>query len=175
MKKDILNLGCGPQKMADAVNVDIAGATAPDVCHDLNARPWPFENGQFREVHAYDVLEHLKDVLGTLEEIHRICKPGASLKLTVPHFSNANAFSDPTHRHFFGLKTFRCATEGNELSFYTRVHFRERACRLIFEPSLWNKLVWRLANRFPERYEQRWAWMFPAWFVYAELEVVKSG
>jgi len=36
-----------------------------------------------------------------------------------------------------------------------------------------NRLVFRLANRFPERYERRWAWMFPAWFLYYELEVVK--
>jgi 2-polyprenyl-3-methyl-5-hydroxy-6-metoxy-1,4-benzoquinol methylase len=44
-------------------------------------------------VHAYDVLEHVDDVAETLEEIHRICRPGASLHVTVPHFSSANAFT----------------------------------------------------------------------------------
>jgi hypothetical protein len=33
--------------------------------------------------------------------------------------------------------------------------------------------VFQLANRWPHEYERRWAWMFPAWFLYYELEVVK--
>jgi len=36
-----------------------------------------------------------------------------------------------------------------------------------------NKLVRRLANRYPAAYERRWTWIFPAWFLYFELEVVK--
>ena len=35
--------------------------------------------------------------------------------------------------------------------------------------------VWRLANRFPAAYERRGAWIFPAWFLYVELEVVKDA
>ena len=38
-----------------------------------------------------------------------------------------------------------------------------------------NKLIGRLANRFPVRYERRWTWLFLAWFLYFELEVVKEG
>ena len=45
----------------------------------------------------------------------------------------------------------------------------------MFRPSAVNTLIWRLANRFPVRYERRWAWLFPAWFLYFELEVVKEG
>ena len=40
--------------------------------------------------------------------------------------------------------------------------------------TLVNKLVWRLANRYPEAYERRWAWVFPAFFLSFELEVVKD-
>jgi hypothetical protein len=46
---------------------------------------------------------------------------------------------------------------------------------IIFQPRLLNKIVWRLANRFPRAYEERWAWIFPAWFVHAQLEVVKKA
>jgi hypothetical protein len=45
---------------------------------------------------------------------------------------------------------------------------------IIFASTLLNRLVWRIANRWPAGYERRWAWMFPAWFLYFELEVVKG-
>ena len=172
--RDVLNLGSGNKPLAGAVNLDISERTSPDVVHDLDLRPWPFEDGRFREVHAYDVLEHLEDVVGTLEEIHRICRPGARVKLTVPHYSSANAYTDPTHRRFFGASSFQYFTGEHALSFYTAVRFRQHACSLVFEPGLLNKLVWRLANRFPQAYERRWAWVFPAWFLFVELEVLKE-
>jgi hypothetical protein len=43
----------------------------------------------------------------------------------------------------------------------------------MFQPTLANKIVRRLANRYPLQYEQRWTWMFPAWFLYFELRVIK--
>ena len=33
-------------------------------------------------------------------------------------------------------------------------------------------LLW-LANRWVDAWEQRWAWVFPAWFLFFKLEVVK--
>jgi hypothetical protein len=92
----------------------------------------------------------------------------------VPHFSCSNAFTDPTHRHYFGRFSFDYVTDGHELSFYSRARFVERTCRIIFHPTLLNKLVWRLANRYPAEYERRWAWIFPAWFLSVELEVIKE-
>ncbi|MBV9127843.1 MAG: hypothetical protein JO117_07130, partial [Verrucomicrobia bacterium] len=69
--------------------------------------------------------------------------------------------------------SFNYFTGDNEFAFYSTRRFRRRSTRLIFHPTLVNKLVWRLANRFPAEYERRWAWMFPAWFLGFELEVVK--
>jgi len=34
-------------------------------------------------------------------------------------------------------------------------------------------VVRRLANRFPKAYEERWAWILPAWFLYFELKAIK--
>jgi SAM-dependent methyltransferase len=171
----VLNLGCGLKRIEGAVNLDGTRATGPDVCHDLNVRPWPFPDNHFEEVIAHDVVEHLEDVLKTFEEIHRICRDGARVRLAVPHFSSGNAFTDPTHRHFFGHFTLDCLTEGDERSFYTRARFRIRHRQIIFWPTLLNKIVWRLANRYPMWYELRWAWVFPALFVSFELEVLKKN
>jgi len=170
-----LCLGSGRKPEPDAVNVDIAADTSPDVVHDLDERPWPLPSDHFDEVLAYDVIEHLDDVIATLEEVHRVCRDGAVVRITVPHFSSANAFTDPTHRHYFGWVSLHYVTGEHDFAFYTRARFRRRASSIVFQPTLVNRIVLRLANRFPERYERRWAWIFPAWFLYFELEVVKGG
>lgn len=169
----VLNLGCGNKQREDAVNLDITDSTRPDVVHDLDDRPWPLPDGQFDEVLAHDVIEHLDDVIGTMEEIHRVCRDGAVVRITLPHFSCSNAFTDPTHRHYFGWFSFHYCTGEHEFSFYTNARFRRRRSEIVFAPTLVNKLVWRIANRWPAEYERRWAWLFPAWFLYFELEVRK--
>jgi hypothetical protein len=108
-----------------------------------------------------------------MEEIHRVCKPGARVHITVPHFSSANAFTDPTHRHQFSFSTFDYFGEAHGLAFYSKARFARKRAEIVFYPSLANKIVWRLANRRPEAYERRWAWIFPAWFLSVELEALK--
>lgn len=173
MQKTKLNLGCGNKHVEDAVNLDVTPDTSPDVVHNLNVRPWPFPDDSFDEVMAYDVIEHLDDVIASMEEIHRVCRDGAVVKITVPHFSSGNAFTDPTHRHYFSYFSFHYVTGEHNFSFYTRCRFRRRHQMIIFYPTLSSKVVRRLAKRWPQAYEQRWAWMFPAWYLYYELEVVK--
>ena len=173
-----LNIGCDRQPLADAVNLDLNDSGSADVVHDLNCVPWPFADDTFEEVHAYDVLEHLEDVVRALEEIYRISRHGTRVHVTVRHFSCANAFTDLTHRHWFGWRSFDPFIERNghahELAHYGRARFRMHAIRIHFHPSLLNKLVWRCANRWPHAYEHRWAWMFPAWFLSVRLVVVKD-
>lgn len=173
-ERRVLNLGAGERHRPDAVNVDLVAGTGPDVVHDLNHLPWPFPDDRFREVLAFDLVEHLDDIVRTMEEVHRVCEDGAIVRITVPHFSCSNAFTDPTHRHYFGYFSFHYFTGEHRFSFYTDRRFRTVHSRIIFGPTLLNRLVHRLANRFPDRYERRWAWLFPAWFLYFELQVVKG-
>ena len=159
--------------MAGAVNLDISAEVGADVVHNLAQMPWPLPPDTFREVYAYDVIEHLDDIVRVMEEIHRICKPGARVHITVPHFSSANAFTDPTHRHQFSCFSFDYFDESHGLAFYSRARFKRTRAHIVFVPTLVNKIVQRLANRRPQRYEQRWAWIFPAWFLSIDLEAVK--
>jgi SAM-dependent methyltransferase len=168
-----LNIGCGVKRRENAVNLDISHQVGADVVHDLNVVPWPFPDGTFDDVYAFDVLEHVDDVVKTLEELHRVSRAAASVHITVPHFSSANAFTDVTHRHWFGWNSFAPFTTEHELNHYSGARFRRRTTRISFYRSILNRVVFRLANRFPERYERRWAWAFPAWFIYYELEVLK--
>jgi SAM-dependent methyltransferase len=169
----ILNLGCGERTRPDALNVDCVGGSGADVVADLDRLPWPFENDRFDEVLAFDVLEHLDRLVPVMEEIHRVSRPGAVIRITVPHFSSSNAFTDPTHRHYFGWFSTHYFTGENQWAFYTRSRFERITTSLMFHPSPLNVVVRRLANRFPQAYERRWTWMFPAWFLYFELRVVK--
>jgi SAM-dependent methyltransferase len=172
-ERKILHLGAGLKYDPNAVNVDLVEETKPDVVHDLDHTPWPFPADRFEGVLAHDVLEHLDDLVAVMEEIHRVCLPGAVLRLSVPHFSCVNAFTDITHRHFFSSASFGYFTGENELSFYSRCRFRRLRSQIVFYPTLLNRLVCRIANRFPTAYERRWAWLFPAWFLSVDLEVVK--
>ena len=171
--KDVLNVGCGRKLMSEAVNLDISADVGADVVHDLSQLPWPLPPDSFGAVHAFDVIEHLENVVGVMEEIHRVCRPAARVHITVPHFSSANAYTDPTHRHHFSYFSFDYFEAGHELAFYSKARFRRRSAQIVFYPSVMNKVVHRLANRFPLKYEQRWAWIFPAWFLSLELEAVK--
>jgi hypothetical protein len=171
----ILNLGCGKKKLPNALNVDIVPDVEPDLVLDVQRRPWPLPSDWFREIHAYDVLEHTEDVVAFMEEAHRVAADDALLVVTVPHFSSANAFTDPTHRHYFGASSFDYFTGQQAHDHYTRVRFRKEAVEVIFHRTLANKLVHRVAKRFPLEWERRWAWMFPAWFISVRLRVDKSS
>jgi SAM-dependent methyltransferase len=170
----ILNLGCGNEHIEGAINVDVSERVRPDVVHDLNEKPWPFQNSTFDEIVGYDVVEHVADVVAFMEEVHRVAAPEATIRLTVPHFSCANAWRDPTHRHAFAYGSLDFFCEGHELAFYSAAKFSKVTTHIQFRPSLLNKLVWRAANRWPEQYEDRWCWMFPAWFIYYELRAIKG-
>jgi SAM-dependent methyltransferase len=50
-----------------------------------------YEAGFFDEIIIWHVLEHLPDPRGTLEEAHRILKPGGRLIVAVPNFSSLQA------------------------------------------------------------------------------------
>jgi len=169
-----LNLGCGQMKLPDCLNVDFNPAVEPDVVWDLDRRPYPFPKGHFERVFVKDVIEHLEDVPGFMTEIHSLLAPGSVVEITTPHFSSANAFTDPTHRRQLGWSSFDYFTESSQWSFYTGVRFEILHRTIVFHHSTLNRVVSRLANRYPAAYEHRWAWIFPAWFLIFELRAIPS-
>jgi ubiquinone/menaquinone biosynthesis C-methylase UbiE len=169
----ILNLGSGRKYDPNAVNLDVTPDTDPDVVHDLNQLPWPFPDNRFDRIEMLDVLEHLGDTVRVMEEIHRVCRPEAIVHIVVPHFSSDGAYADPTHKRVFAAGTFGYFTKDHPNNFYTKVRFAIERCQIVFRPTLGNKIVWRLANRFIVAYERAWAWIFPAWFLSVVLRVEK--
>jgi SAM-dependent methyltransferase len=171
-KQRRLNLGCGRNKRADCFNVDLRAAVEPDLVWDLERHPYPLPDGQFDSIHALDVVEHLVDVQGFVEEAHRLLAPGGVLEITTPHFSCANSFTDPTHRHHLGYFSFDYFTDRSGWNFYSAVRFEIAERILVFHSRLHDRLMARFANRYPEIYEQRLAWLLPAWFLIFKLRKV---
>ncbi len=174
ISKKVLNLGSGKDPaVPNVLTVDFNPALSPDVVHDLNCFPWPFPDNSFESIYARDVLEHLGDLVRVMEEIHRIAKPGAKVFITTPHYSCSNSWTDPTHRQHLGLFSFDYFTGENQWGFYSKVRFKKTRVFLQFYPKFKNTLIWRIANRWPRFYEEHLAWIFPAWVMTFELEVLK--
>lgn len=170
-----LNLGCGMKPLPCAVNVDKVETSPADIHHDLDVVPYPLPSDYFDEIHCTDVLEHLSDLVQIMEEIHRLGRQGCRVFIVVPHFSCANSYTDPTHRHHLGYHSFDYFTGDNQWGFYTEKYFRYASREIIFDPTRKNTLVRRFANRWPDFYERHLTWMLPAWFMSIKLVVAKQG
>lgn len=99
----VLQLGCGRRPIEGAVNHDRGewGAWV-DAVWDLEEMPWPTVDGApFDVVVAYDLVEHVEDVLGFVNEIHDLLRPGGILVMRGGAADNPASFTDPTHKHFF--------------------------------------------------------------------------
>ncbi len=96
-----LNLGSGEFLKDGYVNVDFYSLANPDVSHDLNQFPYPFEDNQFELAEADHVLEHLADPFRVMGELRRICAPGATIRIRVPHFSRG--FTHADHKRGFDV------------------------------------------------------------------------
>ena len=129
----ILNLGSGKNRsIPGAVTIGIVADTSPDIVHDLNKFPWPFDDDTFEAIHCMDVIEHLEDVVRTMEEMHRISRVGARVYIATPHFSCANSYTDPTHRHHLGFFSFDLFTGHNQWRFYSYARFKKVKADLVF-------------------------------------------
>jgi predicted SAM-dependent methyltransferase len=67
-----LNLGSGEFLKDGFVNVDFHSISGPDVSHNLNEFPYPFEDDYFELIEADHVLEHLNDPFEVMGELRRI-------------------------------------------------------------------------------------------------------
>lgn len=100
----VLDLGCGGTKVPGSIGVDMVHGPSVDVVHDLDTVPYPFQDNIFDAVYLNHCIEHLADPKKVLEECVRIAKPGGTIFITVPHFTNPAAFGDVTHRRYFSYR-----------------------------------------------------------------------
>ena len=179
LKQQILHLGCGPQKIPGAVGVDINKNIGADIVHDLNKFPYPFKNNQFDRVIAENIMEHLENIPKVMEELHRICKNGAKLLITTGHFSGIDAFTDPTHKHFFTSRTFDYFIPQTDLYELQYSNAKYKKNKVILGPQNTNNfllnILLKIINKYQVFYEKRLAFIFPVGTIKYELQVVKKS
>ncbi|MDD5460857.1 MAG: methyltransferase domain-containing protein [Methylococcales bacterium] len=126
-----LNLGCGKDIKVNEnnicwTNVDILPSDGVDIDIDLNKSAWPLEDNKYDLILFKDILEHLDNVVPTMEELHRIAKPNCLIKIAVPYYASKVVYTDPTHRRGFTKHSFDYFAEGRKYSsynFYTKARF----------------------------------------------------
>jgi SAM-dependent methyltransferase len=170
-----VDLGCGRDKIANAIGVDFAGNANADVRHDLDAYPYPFADGAFEVVVLRNVVEHVRNVVGLMEEVHRIGQAGADVLITTPHFSSLYSYQDPTHLRHLALDSMDYFTADTKHSnFYSSARFRMIGRGFDFGRSFPFSAVARsLAWVSAHKYEKHFAFMFPANSLWFHLQVVK--
>lgn len=100
-----VDLGCGINKPKGYVGIDCFPGPGVDIVTNLADR-FPLGEQLADEVRAYDFIEHLYDGIHTLNEIWRICKPNATVDISVPSTDGRGAFQDPTHVSFWNIHSF---------------------------------------------------------------------
>jgi SAM-dependent methyltransferase len=173
----ILDVGCGIRKYPGAIGIDRNASSRADVLCDLDHYPYPFRDDAFDRLLAIHVIEHLADVVRTMEEFHRLVRPGGTVRIETPHYTDFSSFCDPTHRSHLNSFSFRYFGEKHGgFGYYSNVRFREAGLRLRLL-SLWRWLGFEfLVNR---SYWFRRFWEFYLCFVVRgkamefEFEVLK--
>jgi SAM-dependent methyltransferase len=171
-------MGCGLRKRPDTIGIDKNPRSQADIIHDLNQFPYPFDDSEFDAIICDNVLEHLDDVIRVMEEIHRIAKPGGIITVIVPFFAHRNAFNDPTHKHFFGTRSFDYFVEGLGLSEYSYSTKNFRLRSIVFDKDVksghwFDRWIRQFANKHVAMYENRLAHIFPLSTLTFELTVIK--
>ena len=109
------------------------------VVHDLEVLPYPFEDNEFDDIHAYEVLEHtgsqgdFKFFFEQFNEFHRILKPNGYLCASVP--LGKWIFGDPGHKRVIQKET---------LSFLTEVHYEQVGKTTSADYRPWIKGFWTI-------------------------------
>ena len=94
-----LNLGCSDAHIPGWLNVD--RCQPADQIADLTLWGWPWYSDSVDAIKAWDIFEHLPNKLHTMNEAHRVLKPGGQLDLFIPTTDGRGAFQDPTHVSFW--------------------------------------------------------------------------
>jgi SAM-dependent methyltransferase len=114
------------------------------------------ESDKYELVEMTNVLEHLPDTIGTMEEVWRILADGGKALIRVPYWNSLHWAGDPTHvKRFsqYSMNFFDPSTkQGAERPYYSKARFRvaEIAYWLPLAPA--REKYWiRVAHPFPKR------------------------
>lgn len=112
-KPRLLEIGCGSGALLEDLSADnvVYGMDVAEealrICRERgldcvskgDVTALPYKDAAFDTVIAIDVLEHIDDDGAAVREIHRVCRPGGVLIVTVPAFQMLWSRRDIDHHH----------------------------------------------------------------------------
>lgn len=170
---DIIDLGCGPNKVPGAYGVDHHPYNGVNQVFNLDETPWPLPDDAYKHIYARHVIEHVADIRRFMNEIHRIGQYGAIVEIVTPHFSYLNSWEDPTHRWHLSCGWYKTFTE-SYLSEQVAA-FEHLSTDLEFSRS-WRNKIGRLLVKLKglSWWEKHYAFIYRATNFTTRLRVVKS-
>jgi SAM-dependent methyltransferase len=131
-----LDLGEG-RKQAGSLRIEARPAHDTDVRGDLEGG-LPLRDSVADEVYAGHALAHTSDFVAAMEEVWRVCKPGALVHVSLPHATSVWAASrDPRHQRLYTIETLeyfdprrrdeRCPTRAAYIIEESRLHLTARS------------------------------------------------
>ena len=118
-----LIIGCGKKRdkkilssndnyeYENPTTLDINPDVKPDIIHDMEIIPLPFDDYEFEEIHAYSILEHIgqqgdyRFFFNQFTDFWRILKPDGKFYAIVPSYDSVWAWGDPSHKRMINPGT----------------------------------------------------------------------
>ncbi len=151
-----------------------------DAIADFDGAGLPFAESSFDMIIASDVIEHSKNVVRLMEEIHRVGRDGCPVHIRVPFFAGQPLHDDPTHERGFTHKSFDYFCPGRSYYSYgyTKAAFSVESVRYEADhvrPNPLDRLLVSLCDRHKDVYERRFAFIYPVSSISFVLRVLKPA
>jgi SAM-dependent methyltransferase len=174
MTEQIVDLGCGSRKTPGSVGVDAYPWPGVDLVADLDQVPWALEDSRFDTIVCNHVIEHVRDTVAFMAEVHRIGKHGAILRVVTPHFSSTCSWQDPTHVRHLSIFWYKLFAHDGYLGAQTGA-FGHVSSSLRFGSSLRGQLGRGICHLWGHRrWEKHLAFRWPARDITTVLRVDKT-
>jgi SAM-dependent methyltransferase len=107
-----VDLGCGKKKQPGFVGIDRFALLGVDIVADMN-KGLPLADNSVDYLVASHSLEHIDDLLLTMQEIYRVCKHKALVCVVAPYYHTSANMANPFHTQVFNEHTPRFFTTSN--------------------------------------------------------------
>ncbi|UCD07885.1 MAG: class I SAM-dependent methyltransferase [Candidatus Aenigmatarchaeota archaeon] len=179
-----IDIGCGKRKYSNSIGLDKIKIGDVDIICDVDNYGLPFKKNTIDFVYTRHFLEHVQNFEFVVKEIHRVVKPDGKIDVIVPHFSNSLAYSDFTHKRYFGYYTFDYFSPMNYQGgrkvpeYYTDFKFKIIRKKLMFThypiiKNVFNK-IFNSSEIFSKIYESYLTFMFPCYEIEYILKPIKK-
>ena len=161
-KQNILDIGCGRQKIPNAIGIDFNEGFG-DIVHDLNVFPYPLDDELFDEIYIMSTLCLLNDPVKVMEEVWRLGKPNCRVVIQQPYFRSVWNFVDPWMKNFGTVHSFAFYDPDDLICqrySYSSVRFKTDKIEFLEYKRTLGLMKW-FANHFPRKYEIYLSHLFP--------------